>query len=84
MLTAADELDDFEAIALCKSSFQPLGPRQNFQIPFNRDAPGVETEFTQQVHHGSAGFCGAIFSVHCNRDFHVHLSAVRIYASLRN
>jgi hypothetical protein len=72
-LAATDELDDFESVALCKLRFGPLGPRQDFQVPLDRDAAGVETQFAEQVHDSSARFCGPIFPVYHNRDFHVHL-----------
>ena len=41
-LAAADELHDFEPIALRQMRFGPLRPRQDFQVALNRDAPGVE------------------------------------------
>jgi hypothetical protein len=39
---AADELDDFVAVAWGDAGFGPLGAREDFEVAFDGDAAGIE------------------------------------------
>lgn len=75
-LPAADEVDDFVAIAWHNFCFTPFGARENFEIAFDGYATVLKTELAQQIDHRGIGSCGPRFSVDLNRGFHMFVFRV--------
>lgn len=71
-LAAADELDDFVAVAGFDVRILPLRARQDFQISFDGNASRFEAQFTQQIRNCGVRIRRAAFSIHgnCDRGFH--------------
>ena len=65
-LAAADELDDFVAIAGLHRSLSPRGTREDFEIALDRDAPGIEAHGGEQIRDHGAGTRLALFAIHNN------------------
>src|SRR5215470_13953253 len=73
LLAAANELDNFVAVAGLDDGFLPVGTGENFKIAFDGDAAGIEAQFTKQIGHRGARTGGALLSV--DRDgYHRHPS----------
>src|SRR2546422_386615 len=62
--------------------FRSLWPRQNFQIPFDRNASRIESQFAEQVVHSGASAHGAVFSVNRDRGGCFHFLTRRGHARL--
>jgi len=74
VLAAADELDDFVAVARFDRGGEPVWAGEDLEVAFDGDASGIEAEFAEQVHHGGAGLPGALFSVYGDGDGGLHQS----------
>ena len=68
----ADELHDFVAITRVDAGLLPFGPRQNFEVPLDGDAPGIELQFAEQVRDRGVRARHAIFSIHGDGDGTFH------------
>ncbi len=62
-LAAANELDDFVAVAGGDLRFRPGCARKNFEIAFDGDAARLEGQGAQQIGDRGAGSDGASFPV---------------------
>ena len=69
-LPAADEVDDFVAIAGRNFRLTPFLARQNLHVAFDRYAAVFEAEFTKKIDDCGASRCGAGFSVYLDCGFH--------------
>ena len=67
-LAAADELDDFVAVAGGDQGLRPERARENFAVALDGDTAAVQAELAQQVRDRCARFGAAIFAVHGNCD----------------
>ena len=74
VLAAADELDDFVAVAGLEWGSEPVWAGEDLEVAFDGDAAGIEAEFAEQVHHGGAGLRGALLSVYDDGDGGLHQS----------
>jgi hypothetical protein len=63
MLSSANEVDDFVAIAGLELGFGPLRSREDFAVALDRDASGREVQRTQQVQNRFANANGAVVAV---------------------
>ena len=54
-LAAADELDNFQAVASGYAGFFPFGLRQDFEVVFDGYAAGVESQVVEEGAHTGAG-----------------------------
>jgi hypothetical protein len=70
---AADELDDFVAVAGGDSGFGPFRAGQDFEVAFDGDAASIEAQFTEKIGDGGVGLCAASLSVYGNGDGRLHL-----------
>jgi len=71
MLAAADEVDDFVAVAGGDLRIAPALARKNFEIAFDGDAAILESEFPQKIDYRCARCSRARFPIYINRGFHV-------------
>ena len=63
-LAAADEVDDFVAIAGLNSGLVPLRARKDFKIAFYGHATGGKIQLLQQVRYCGAVGCFAALSIY--------------------
>src|SRR5579871_3490991 len=66
---AADEVDDFVAVAGNDLGVAPFLAGENFEIAFDGDAAILESKFAQKIDHGTAD-SGPYLSVDLNGRFH--------------
>jgi hypothetical protein len=65
---AADELDDFEAVAGSDPRFGPFGAREDFEVAFDGDAAGIEAQIAEKIGDSGVRLCGAGLSVYGDGD----------------
>jgi hypothetical protein len=74
-LAAADEVDDFVAIASHDQRLAPFLARENFQVALDRNAAIVQTKLAQEIDYIAAGNRRPRFAIYLNRRFHFATSS---------
>ena len=73
-LAAADEVDDFVAVAGLDGSLVPLRARKDFEVAFDGDATGGKIQVLQEIgYRGARGFAALTVDCDDKRGFHVQL-----------
>lgn len=70
MLAAADEVDNFVAVAGGDLRIAPALARKNFEIAFDGYAAIFQSEFPQKIDYRCARCSRARFPIYINRGFH--------------
>ena len=71
-LAAADELDNFVAVAGRDQRLRPLRAGQNFQVAFDGHATAIETKLAQEIGNVSARLGTARLAIYRNGDGGIH------------